>query len=296
MRPVAAPQTADPSLWVPCANRLALGAGWHRVRPTDGWVLDSLHLRDAAVRPSPVAGVVPRLQVTDARGPRYEIRSSVGDGDFLLVLGEGFDARWRAVVDGRDAGPPEPVDGYTSGWLLDATRPHVVSVVFGPQRSADLGLVASLGGVGLALGLVRRGTPSVPPLAPLAGDPAGRWWRRPRDPWRGRLVWLAVVAGCALVGGWWAALAAVVLAVADLAGRLPRPGRLLIAATCTLALVPVLFLVSAADTWGSVSAALVLDHPWPHRITLIALVLLLVGLARDNQRRATGAARLGADE
>ena len=87
-----------------------------------------------------------------------------------------------------------------------------------------------------------------------------------------------------------------VLAVADLAGRLPRPGRLLIAATCTLALVPVLFLVSAADTWGSVSAALVLDHPWPHRITLIALVLLLVGLARDNQRRATGAARLGADE
>ena len=201
-------------------------------RRTAGSV-DSLHLRDAADRPSPVAGTVPRLQVTDARGPRYEIRSSVGDGDFLLVLGEGYDARWRAVVDGRDAGPPEPVDGYTSGWVLDGTRPHVVSVVFGPQRAADIALVASLrgprpdGGVCFAAARRRPRRPVDRPPREPAGPalaPGARAVARQARLARGRR------RGCALVGGWWAALAAVVLAVAHLAGRAPRPDRLMTAA------------------------------------------------------------------
>jgi hypothetical protein len=56
-----------------------------------------------------------------------------------------------------------------------------------------------------------------------------------------------------------------------------------------LAAVPVVFLVSTWSTWGTVSASLIIDHPWPHRLAAIALVLLVLGVARAERRPAVAA-------
>jgi hypothetical protein len=66
-------------------------------------------------------------------------------GPYYLVAGEGFDARWRARLDGQDLGPPIVVDGYSVGWRVEDGRPHRLVVEYAPQRAARAAYIAFLG-------------------------------------------------------------------------------------------------------------------------------------------------------
>ncbi len=79
-----------------------------------------------------------------------------------MRLGEAYDTRWTLLVDGRDAGEPLLVDGYSAGWRVPAGAHHL-EVVFSPQRAVRITFVASalsvVGVVAIAL------LPVPPPLA-----------------------------------------------------------------------------------------------------------------------------------
>jgi hypothetical protein len=112
------------------------------LRPNDAWVLDRLNLLDVAAHPA-VPGATPTISVHDRRGPSYDITSGPTDSPFVLMLGEGYDARWRATVDGRSMGSPVVVDGYATGWVLHPGKHHI-EVRYGPQRWTDLAMLVSL--------------------------------------------------------------------------------------------------------------------------------------------------------
>jgi arabinofuranan 3-O-arabinosyltransferase len=298
MRPTEPLDDAGVAAWVACGP-VDVAAGEHRLRPADGWVLDRLVLRDPRTTPAPAS--TPELVVHDRRGPAYDIRSGRTSEPFLLVLGEGYDARWRAEVDGRDAGAPQVVDGYSVGWVLPAGA-HSIHVVYGPQRAGNLALLLSLLTVLVCLvvgtGVVarlprRRRAADAAEVTPRAG-PLGR--RLPTPVGWGLAVLVAV-----LLGGPWLAVAAVVVALVQLGPRPVRGRTLLVAALVALAAVPVVVLVANAATWGLVSATFVVDHPWPHRVAMWALLLLVAGVVRDEADgfAATGdrgSGTLGADE
>ena len=59
-----------------------------------------------------------------------------------MRIGEAYDPRWTLLVDGRDAGEPLLVDGYSAGWRVPAGA-HRLEVVFAPQRAVRVTFVAS---------------------------------------------------------------------------------------------------------------------------------------------------------
>jgi arabinofuranan 3-O-arabinosyltransferase len=92
-----------------------------------------------------------------------------------LVLGESYDAGWRATCNGHSLGAPRVVDGYANGWLAPAgcTR---VAFTFGPQSGVNKSYVVS--GVAcalilllLAVGAFRGPTVHAPRPAPAGPTP-----------------------------------------------------------------------------------------------------------------------------
>ena len=77
-------------------------------------------------------------------------------GPAWVVLGESYDAGWRASCNGRSLGLPHVVDGYANGWLAPAgcTR---VSFTFSPQSGVQKSYIASAIAIGLMLLLLLRG-------------------------------------------------------------------------------------------------------------------------------------------
>lgn len=161
---------------------LLLPSGQHELQTIFGWRLNLARFSSGGTR-APVAddpaGRV--VTITDRSATRVEMdvpASSIGAR--YLRLGEAFDERWSLTVDGRDAGPPILVDGYSTGWLIDA-KPHHLVAVFGPQKAVQVSFVASaIGVVGVTMVALlptppalrrrrrrsRRRSPSVPGGAP----------------------------------------------------------------------------------------------------------------------------------
>jgi arabinofuranan 3-O-arabinosyltransferase len=255
--------------------------------------LDRLVLRDSqgeVVRPTAPA---PRLTVDSARPTAYRITSPSTTAPWTLVLGQAFDARWRAEVDGKDLGPPQVVDGYSAGWTINAPGAHVIDVRYGPQRSADVALVLSGAGVLLAGALVlapvvtRGRAGPVEPSRPLDGSAGGAdASRRSRRPSR-RLGWLATVALALLAGGWWLAVAAAAAAVWDLARR-PAPTTVIGAGVACWALLPLVWYAGNAARWGDVTPRLVAANPWPHVVAFVGLLLVVVGVVRQELEPGSG--------
>jgi arabinofuranan 3-O-arabinosyltransferase len=123
---------------------LRLGPGRHALRGNGSWVLDALHLGDAGAR-APATPRPPTVVVTERGGPTTVAQVGAAEGPYYLVAGEGFDARWRARLDGQDLGPPIVVDGYSVGWRVEDGRPHRLVVEYAPQRAARVAYIAFLG-------------------------------------------------------------------------------------------------------------------------------------------------------
>ena len=281
MRPLAPVTGTGPSVWAGCAA-LPMEAGEHRVRPLPGWTADQLVLRDPlGERAAAARG--PDFQVTPGRGPRTTVRVSGSDAPYYLVTGQAYDPRWRATLDGRDLGPPLTVDGYSAGWRVDAPGSHTITIEYAPQRVTDAALatsgVAVLGLLALALAGARPAPAGPGPVLP------GRAVRAARRRWTTVAGWLgAVAAGWLFFGPPLAAVAAVV-AVWH-AVRRPAPRTVMLAGVGALGAVPLAWLAFRPELTGPLTARIVQDDPWPHRLAAAGLLLLLIGTVRAE--RATG--------
>jgi arabinofuranan 3-O-arabinosyltransferase len=174
-----------------CGGPVRLSGGDHQIVSSTGWLVDLLGLSSPA--PATRASQLPPpadLQVTKSSRSGMTIRTGPAGGPYYLVVGQGYDRRWRATMDGRGLGPPLLLDGYSVGWRITDQRPHRFEVAFGPQRAATLAQVVSAAGLVLVALLLfgtrlprplrarRAGSPATPVRAP-ASTPPGEPDRRP---------------------------------------------------------------------------------------------------------------------
>ena len=147
----------------PCGgDPLRLDAGEHHLRAAPGWLIDLLHLSsDGERRAGAAPAAPPRVTVTASGSTRAELATEAARAPYYLVLGQGYDRRWRASMDGQPLGPPVLVDGYSIGWRVSDSRPHRFVVEFAPQRAVTASLVATLAAVAIVATLLlrRRRTP-----------------------------------------------------------------------------------------------------------------------------------------
>jgi arabinofuranan 3-O-arabinosyltransferase len=145
----------------PCrGQRLLLGPGEHRLSSSAGWLVNLVDLSAGGTAAASTAqpSVAPRFTITSSTPTRLTLDSEPSQGSaWYLVLGQGFDSRWRATVDGQPLGPPVAMDGWSAGWRISDPRAHHIAVEFVPQRAATLSLVASLAALLLVAGLLVGG-------------------------------------------------------------------------------------------------------------------------------------------
>ena len=265
-----APVTSSaPVAFGPCGSgTLDLPAGPHQVRGSALWTLQSLVLRDSLG--SHIARGTPPALTARTTSTSASVDVAASSTDSYLVLGQAYDSRWAASLDGRDLGTPVVVDGWSVGWRIPAGQPHHVEVRYRPQQAATVALVASLVGLG-ATGLLLGQTPRVD--ATTAPAPA----RRPRL--RRTVVGAGVVAGSLFLGGWVAMAAAAVLVVWSL-WRPPRTMTLAASGLALWAAAGVAFVVGNRSRWGSVTPELVTNNPWPGLLVLVGLVMLVTAVVR----------------
>lgn len=129
--------------WEAC-DQLDLTWGEHQLRPVEGVTLDSLSLRDVQGLEDAPRATAPTSQVDQLAGGGARVSVGASRNTYAVVLGQGYDPRWRATMDGEDLGAPVQLDGYSVGWVIEDTgSPHDIEITFGPQRAATIALLAS---------------------------------------------------------------------------------------------------------------------------------------------------------
>ena len=254
-----------------------LGVGQHRLAAGEEFDLRRVLLRDVQ---APVGGtertpVVVHGTEFAQRGTWHEVQVPPVDGPYYLVIGQAYDKRWRASLDGRPLGPPVLVDGYSVGWLVDEPGAHRLTVSYGPQRALDAGMAATAVTLLVAAALAVAGT-----LRLASQVKARAPNRRSRD--AATVVPVLVLAVVGLGGGLISAgVAALIMIVLrpwrrpDMAGLLAVVGAVLVAAT------PIAFIVGNGGRFGSIGYELVTDNPWPHLLAGAGMALVLLGVAAD---------------
>jgi arabinofuranan 3-O-arabinosyltransferase len=140
-----------------CDRRpLRLGAGVHRLRSLPGWRFEELRLASPRSGPPGAARSTapPTSRVRSTSRTAVTVHTTDAIRPWYLVLGQGFDPRWSATMDGRPLGPPVLLDGYSVGWRVDAPGPHRFAIAYGPQRAAVAAGLASLAALVLVLALL----------------------------------------------------------------------------------------------------------------------------------------------
>ena len=158
------------------ADGVFLDSGDHVLRASKGLDtgidLDSLVMQSspggdapAQVGPlNPSAASAPRVKVDDQGRTSFDLSvSGASKGQpFWLVLGQSDNRGWTASVDGHDLGPPQLVDGFANGWLIDPGGGDVkVALRWTPQRNVWIALALSAVGALLCLVLAIRRPRSV---------------------------------------------------------------------------------------------------------------------------------------
>lgn len=321
MRPAdsAAVAVADSAgaSWVGC-DRLDVSWGEHQLRPVDEVTLDSLSLRDVAGLEPSGQSPAPTSQVETRSDGGAQVRTGSSKSPYAVVLGQGYDPRWKATMDGEDLGPPVQLDGYSVGWIIDdATSPHEINISFGPQRAATIALLVSTTFLVAALYLLaaywwttrRPRTEGEDPAAvessgvplddteasrevvsqveedpandPLAGST--RASRHGRSRRRVALEVFTVLTAGLLVG--WSGLIVAAGAVALMRWRPIRPERLIDGGVVLIILAAVWFVVGPGNTGGQVSADAISASLWPHRLAGGGLALAVLGALLPSEQQ-----------
>ena len=87
----------------------------------DGWL--EVGVADGAETLGEVLGVL--LGVADAAGADGGRTAGPATGPYTLLIGQGYDPRWTATMDGVDLGRPQVVDGYSTTSLVERMLEHV---------------------------------------------------------------------------------------------------------------------------------------------------------------------------
>lgn len=284
MRPGFGTRLAGPdqegTRWVACSP-VTLGAGEHRIRSVRQMQLDSLTLHDT-VTPAATAAVATPTLSASGRTTARTLTFTVAPGQPVAVrIGEGYDARWRATLDGRDLGAPVVLDGWSAGWLVDTPGAHTMQVRYGPQRAATIALIIStvtlLGCALLAL-LPRIRRRPEPVRAPA--------YSRPVLPLGPRSMAGVTVAGATFATGG-AGLFAGLLTLWLTRRRADAPRILVAMGAAVVALAGVVQVLLAWPRWGDVNAMVVSHSAIPHLIAAAGLTLAVLGALFDSPSATT---------
>lgn len=260
------------SAWAGCSP-VRLAAGGHELRSVPAFVLDSMDLHDVT-RARSADVPAPTVSGGDPASSRQTVHVGQAEAPYFLVLGQGYDERWRATIDGRDLGDPILVDGYSSGWLITDLDSHDIVLAYAPQRWTQLALAGSVATVLLAGFLVLRRRlrpPGAVTSAAPEGDPAGRsaGSRRRRPSRAGAFGWVALAGVAVGLPGLVGAAIVVALRRAGAARALPWLGAALIV------VAPVVYILVAGSRLSDVGETTVADAMWPHRVAAVGLVVAL---------------------
>jgi arabinofuranan 3-O-arabinosyltransferase len=282
-------------LVVAACQPVALAPGTHVLEAAEGAAtgldLDRLVLSTG----DPLLAIDPTAPTPAENAPLPDVRISRDDATAIdgtlaagaggwLVLGQSHNQGWRATLDGIDLGPPRLVDGASNGWLVDGSdESRALHLEWTPQRWVDRGLLASALGVVLCLLLALAGRrrswqsePAEPVVAPLTSRPTRV----------GGIEALAVVGLGSLAAVAIHPVAGVVVLAAAVASLVIPAGGAITGATVVAAW-------TAAAGWVIVTQLVDPRRPdfeWiagsgtPHRLTLLALLLLLTLAVTDHLR------------
>jgi hypothetical protein len=225
----------------------------------------------------------------DRRGIRLDL-----DAPAWLVFGQAYSDGWRASCDGLDLGPPAPVDGYAMGWLVDSNC-READLWFAPERLVRIGYWISVPVLlALLLLLIFRRPPAAPEAPPRElpdTDPVARMTAR-----RAALVALIAAAVLAFV---FAARSLPLIALGTFLILWRGIGvRALVAAAAGLlvVVVPLLTLAIPVRDPGGYNFEYAQDRIAVHWVTVAAVVLLILAVARvlSTARDRSAAARRSA--
>jgi arabinofuranan 3-O-arabinosyltransferase len=182
-------------------------------------------------------------------------------------------------TDGHWTAPPVP----DADWSPPRDRPPAAGPT-ADARSATTAPAADTGTPTTAPGTARSPVEPAAAIDGAGGTAAADGWGSGRGGVRRVAGWVAVAVLAWVLGGAWLGVAAVLLAGWHLV-RAPRPRTLILAAAALLAAVPVVWLALRPDISGGLSAHVVADDLWPHRLAALALLLLAVGVTRAERGR-----------
>lgn len=296
--------------WVACDD-LDLAWGEHELRPVDGIQVDSVALRDRQGLEDEPTVPAPTAQVEPGPGGQATVRAGASSSPYAVVLGQGYDSRWQATVDGEDIGPPVQLDGYSVGWIIDNPgEPHEVSIRFGPQRVATIAALLSstvllVAGylIGSALLARRRRGREPRPEAQVGGRPPVATTteeaadvltpesvtdatpghapiaEQASSDRRSVLQWLLIV-GVSFFAVGPPGLVASVLAWALTQLRGVRAVRLIDLGSTLVVVAAIVFVSGPGRTGGIVDADAIAASMWPHWLAGAGLVLAVIGALR----------------
>jgi hypothetical protein len=268
---------------VHCGGPLNLAAGPTELHVPPG-LMRPLILRLHSPAQAPVAhAAVAAGRVTDpgkmGRGSYDGVRLQVNEPSWL-VLGESYNRGWQAQCDGRDLGAPKVVDGFANGWRVEPGCKRA-SFSFGPQRAVDwgyaIGAIACLALLALILLLRRRrGGSEEPSTLPLTIDDTT--WRLPA-----RRAVLAGVAAAVAFGFVFALRAGVVIGPVTalvLWRGISSKQMIMVAGALLAVVVPAVYVIFPATDRGGYGPAYPVERLGAHWVTVGAVVLLILALAK----------------
>ena len=277
MRPVGRLTSLEPTIFVGCDGPVTLDPGPHGLRAVRDWMPDQLVFRDPLGEDPLQATTTAPTKVQRVSASHWRVTATLPPGPHLLVLGQNYDPRWSASLDGQPVGRTVAADGYSAAWVVEAPGERTFDIRFTPQRDATVALYVSAVGVlvcaALALRADRR--PGVVPLARSSRR------RRSRRGLAG--AWLVAISLAWLLGGPVVGVAAVAL-LAWHAWRPPPPRSVLRLAVVLLVMAPVAYVAGNLTRWGTISPYLVWHNQWPHWLAGCALLLLCVGVWRQDRQ------------
>ena len=196
---------------------ITMGPGEHVVRTAIGRQLgidiDQLALASdrggaaISVADQAAAPTEPSPDVTTVHAGRvsYDLQVDKADAPFWLAVGQSWSDGWHASINGKAVPPPQVIDGYGNGWLIDphdyGAGPLSIHVEWTPQKivwvAVGLSAVGVLACLALALLARRRSTPALDEVPGRPIDPrlAGLRHRHRGSSWRA-----AIIAGVTMAG------------------------------------------------------------------------------------------------
>ena len=120
-----------------------LDSGPHGLDTSDTLLVDELRLHSGWPPPVVPSTSAPSVEVLEKSPTHFRLRVNA-DHPTLVTIGQSFDRRWQATLDGRPLRSPVPVD-TTTGWTLP--RGGVLDVRYQPQRTFEIALIVSFAGL-----------------------------------------------------------------------------------------------------------------------------------------------------